>query len=235
LFEQYPRISWFIDIHSYGGDILHAWGDDDNQSTKPAMNFTNPAWNGKRGVKSDAYGEYISSVELSEHQAAANAMGAAIGGVNGQPYVVAQSFLLPGWSSYPTSGSSEDWATSRWYADPTKRKCRGYCIEFNKVHTFFPTWAEMEPIIREVDAGLIRFCLDAILPKPDIFTRCWWREHHYEIWHRVFPPELWGPYGPWGQIPEEIESMVSSVAKPLAKAIDEIVDNVTEARRSRRW
>jgi murein tripeptide amidase MpaA len=223
LFEQYPRISWFIDIHSYGGDILHAWGDDENQSTQTGMNFTNPTWDGKRGVKGDAYGEYISALELSQSQATANAMSAAIGGVHGQPYAVAPAFLLPGWTTYPTSGSSEDWATSRYFADPTKHRCRGYCIEFNKVHTFFPTWAEMEPMILDIDAGLINFCLGAVSPYPYVFSPCWWRQHQYEIWHRVFPPELWGPYGPWGRIPEEFESAVSTIVNPIIHAIDQLM------------
>jgi len=30
LFDQFPQISWFMDIHSFGGDILHSWGDDTN-------------------------------------------------------------------------------------------------------------------------------------------------------------------------------------------------------------
>ena len=59
LFDQYPQINWFVDVHSYGGDILHAWGDDTNQSTDLAKNFTNAAWNGQRGLPGDAYGEYI--------------------------------------------------------------------------------------------------------------------------------------------------------------------------------
>jgi murein tripeptide amidase MpaA len=223
LFEQYPRISWFIDIHSYGGDILHAWGDDENQSTTTSMNFTNPAWNGQRGVKADAYGEYITPLELSESQAAANSMSAAIGAVRGQTYAVAQAFFLPGWTTYPTSGSSEDWATSRHFADPKKHRCRGYCIEFNKVHTFFPTWNEMKDIILDVDSGLINFCLGAISPYPYVFSPCWWHHHHYEIWHRVFPPELWGPYGPWGRIPEEIDSALSTIVNPIISAIDKLM------------
>ena len=223
LFDQYPQISWFIDIHSYGGDILHAWGDDENQSTQTGMNFTNPAWNGQRGVKGDAYGEYITTLELAQVKATANSMSAAIGAVHGQPYAVAQGFFLPGWTTYPTSGASEDWAASRYFADPTKHRCRGYCIEFNKVHTFFPTWTEMQDMILDIDAGLINFCLGAVSPYPYIFSRCWWRQHHYEIWHKVFPPELWGPYGPWGRIPEEIESAVSNVVTPIINAIGELM------------
>ena len=188
------------------------------------MNFTNPAYNGQRGVKNDAYGEYITTLEVSQLQGAANAVSAAIGGVHGQPYTVAQSFFLPGWTTYPTSGASEDWATSRHFADPAKQKCRGYCIEFNKTHTFFPTWAEMQDIILDMDAGLVRFCLNAVSKYPYVFSPCWWREHHYEIWHRVFPPELWGPYGPWGRVEDELEATVSTIVEPVVRVINKIFD-----------
>jgi murein tripeptide amidase MpaA len=35
LFDSHPRIRRFIDIHSFGGTILHPWGDDTTQTTDP--------------------------------------------------------------------------------------------------------------------------------------------------------------------------------------------------------
>jgi murein tripeptide amidase MpaA len=89
LIERYPHINWFMDIHSYGGDILHAWGDDSNQSSDPSKNFTNPAWNGQRGLPGDTYGEYIGACDLATVASAGNAMSAAIAGVRGETYAVA--------------------------------------------------------------------------------------------------------------------------------------------------
>jgi len=80
----------------------------------------------------------------------------------------------------------------------------------------------MEKIILDVDAGLVNFCLGAISKRPYLFSPCWWRDHQYSIWHRVFPPELWGPYGPWGKINEEVESVVTTIEKAVVKAIDAI-------------
>ena len=221
LFEQFPQISWFLDIHSYGGDILHPWGDDSNQLGTPGMNFTNPAWNGQRGVQGDAYSEFIGACDLANLQVAANATSAAIAGVRGQSYTVAQSFFLPGWTTYPTSGASDDWAFSRYFADPSKRKVRGYTIEFNKTHTFFPTWAEMQQIILDVDAGLVRFCLGAVPTYRVVFYWCWWRQWLYEaIWRRLFPPDLWGPYGPWGRIQRVIEAILYPVVAPIMRLMD---------------
>ena len=50
LLDRSPNVSYFIDIHSFGEDILYNWGDDDDQTTDPAMNFRNPAFDGKRGI-----------------------------------------------------------------------------------------------------------------------------------------------------------------------------------------
>ena len=221
LFKQFPRIGRFMDVHSYGGDILYSWGNDIDQSGTPSMNFTNPAWNGKRGVGNDQYGEYIPAGDLTAAKAAATAFTAALGGVQGQSYTVAQSFFLPGWGTYPTSGASDDWAYSRHFADPSQKKTYGYTLEFNKAGTFFPTWAEMEKIILDVDAGLVRFCLDAAPSGPPFFHWCWWRLWFYEaIWHRVFPPELWGPYGPWGRVRRAIGDVVNPVLAPIRRVLN---------------
>jgi len=209
-----------MDIHSYGGDILHSWGDDENQSSSPGRNFTNNSWNGQRGLPNDAYGEYIGACDLARFAAAGNATSAAIAGVRGESYPVAQSFFLPSWgTTYPTSGASDDWAFSRYFTDPTKNKVGAYTMEFNLVKTFFPTWADMQLIITDVDAGLVRFCLRAI---PRFSLASWWcrvlRWFNEAIWHRVLPPELWGPYGPWGRIQRVLESILHPIVAPIVRA-----------------
>ena len=219
LYGQFPRICRFVDVHSYGGDILYSWGDDSNQSGTPGTNFTNPAWNGKRGLPGDAYAEYINACDLSKASGAAGAMSAAIAGVRGETYASAQSFFLPSWGSpYPTSGASDDWSFSRYFTDPTKQKVFAYTVEFNRVKTFFPSWAEMQKIILDVDAGLVRFCLDAA-PAFTFFN--WWcllkKWANEAIWHRVFPPELWGPYGPWERIRNVAESVLFPIVAPILR------------------
>jgi murein tripeptide amidase MpaA len=220
LFEQYSYISWFLDLHSYGGDILHSWGDDQNQSTTPDKNFTNAAWNGQRGVTGDVYKEYIGACDLADIASAGNAMKAAIAGVQGRNYAVDQAFLLPSWGSpYPTSGASDDWAFSRHYASPAKPKVRSYCVEFNLVKTFFPTLPELDQIILDIDAGLVRFCLCAV---PTLSMPRWWCRlkisFNEAIWHRVFPPELWGPYGPWENVRNAVEKVLIPIIRPIVRA-----------------
>jgi murein tripeptide amidase MpaA len=221
LFDQFPQIGWFVDIHSHGGDILHAWGNDTNQSTSPDKNFTNAAWNGQRGLPGDAYGEYITPCDLARVASAGNSMSTAIAGVRGETYAVAQAFFLPSWgSTYPTSGASDDWAFSRYFANPAKKKVGAYTLEFNRANTFFPSWTEMEAIIRDVDAGLVSLCLGAVplvsLPSWWCRLRRWWNE---AIWHRVFPPELWGPYGPWGQLRRVFEAIFHPIVAPVIRSL----------------
>ncbi len=50
LLDRLPTVGYFIDVHSFGEDILYNWGDDDDQTTDPTMNFHNPAFDGKRGI-----------------------------------------------------------------------------------------------------------------------------------------------------------------------------------------
>jgi murein tripeptide amidase MpaA len=66
IYDSFPNIRWFMDIHSAGGDILYNWGDDELQSTTSTMNFQNAAYDGKRGVLGDtAYKEYIPSADVT--------------------------------------------------------------------------------------------------------------------------------------------------------------------------
>src|SRR5512144_1910239 len=56
LLDRFPSLRYFIDVHSFGEDILYNWGDDDDQTTDPAMDFRNPAYDGQRGIPDAAPG-----------------------------------------------------------------------------------------------------------------------------------------------------------------------------------
>jgi murein tripeptide amidase MpaA len=124
IFEDFPNIGYFIDLHSFGNDILYSWGDDEDQTTDPSMNFQNPAYNGLRGIKGDtAYKEYIPSSDLSSALDLANTLHDAIQAVRGTNYTVEQSFSL-----YAVSGTSDDYAYSRSFVDPSKAKVIAYTL-----------------------------------------------------------------------------------------------------------
>jgi murein tripeptide amidase MpaA len=165
LIDTYPKISWLIDIHSYGELILYSWGDDQNQTTDPKMNFSNPAYNSLRGIDKDtAYKEYIPAGDLDLVSKLALRVGNAIKAVRGKDYTSMQSFGL-----YPTSGTSDDYAYSRHCVDPSKSNIRSFTIEWGT--DFQPPWGEMEKIILDITAGLVEFCLAAT---PTFFIKVPW-------------------------------------------------------------
>lgn len=152
LLDSYPTIRWHIDIHSFSQLILHCWGDDENQSIEPEMNFANPVYNKKRGIPDDDYKEYVPKDELASVKQLADRMRSGIKDVNGNDYTV-----QPGFDLYATAGTGQDYSHSLHFSSSDKRKIFGFTIEFGT--EFHPPWDEMEKIVREVDAGLLEFCL----------------------------------------------------------------------------
>jgi murein tripeptide amidase MpaA len=81
LLDNFPQIRFYMDIHNFvvPGDLLFNWGDAPNQSANSAMMFTNPAFDGHRGVNNVAqYGEFITPDDLLTVRALAQRTGAAI-------------------------------------------------------------------------------------------------------------------------------------------------------------
>ena len=155
ILDTHKQIRWLMDVHSAVPVILHNWGSDENQSSQPAQTFLNPAFDGLRGRAGDAaYGEYITQDDLHLVETLSRRMNDAIKAVRGDDYGFEQAFGL-----YPTSGASDDYASSRHFADASKSRAYGFCVECG--HSFQPTWSEAEHVIREVSAGLIAFCLEA--------------------------------------------------------------------------
>jgi murein tripeptide amidase MpaA len=176
LLDRVPSVRYFIDVHSFGEDILYTWGDDDNQTTDPTMNFQNPAFDGKRGIPDAApggdpkgYREYLPPTDLKELVHLGAVMHDAIEAAHGRQYTVKGAVDL-----YPTSGTSDDYAYSRNFVNAHKPKVFGYTIEWGPQRTsipksFHPDYADMVPIIEEVTAALLAFCseLAGRLATPD--------------------------------------------------------------------
>lgn len=160
LVDNNPNIVGMIDVHSYSNDLLYPWGDDNNQTTDAAMNFTNPAYNGLRGTLNDTvYKEYIPQADLDWYTTTGKRVVDAINAVRGEGYVSIQSINL-----YPTSATSDDYCYSRHFVDTTKRKIYGLTLETgrftgNSLESFQPLYSEVLNIIAEASAGLIEFCL----------------------------------------------------------------------------
>jgi murein tripeptide amidase MpaA/ubiquitin len=206
LFDTNDRVRWFVDVHSYSEDVLYSWGDDDNQSNDPGMNFRNPAFNGKRGLAGDAaYREFIPPGDLDTATYLAGVFKDGLRAVRGKTYTAKTSFNL-----YPTSGTSDDYAYARHFVDPGKGKIFASVVEWGT--EFQPPWAEMQLIIADVTAALLATALEAALDAPyqlatqtrnpnqmDVFAidadgraqSAWWHgEWHdwFQVGTRTFPP-----------------------------------------------
>jgi hypothetical protein len=145
-----------IDIHSYSDDVLYPWGDATDQTTDPAKNFQNPAYNGLRGVANSAmYQEYTPQIDLDWFVNSGNVVVQAIQAVRGTAYTLKQSIGL-----YPTSGTSDDYAYSRHFVDGSKTRVYAYCLETGV--EFQPPYAEALNIMSEVSAGLVQFCIECL-------------------------------------------------------------------------
>lgn len=119
------NISYFLDVHAFSRDVLYSWGTETDQSTDQSMTFTNQAtWKSKRdGTQHSAYEEYIPVITAKSVQAAAQHISdqilAKAGGSSPDAqarsaYTVKQSAAL-----YVTSGASDDYCFSRWFAPAT--------------------------------------------------------------------------------------------------------------------
>jgi murein tripeptide amidase MpaA len=161
LLDNFPQIRWFIDLHSYGENILYSWGDAENQSVDPSMNFMNPSFNSKRGL-ANAYKEYIPNEDLRTYSSLASSIRDGIEPVRGRKYAITQAVGL-----YPTSGAGDDYAYSRHLSDSTRNKIYALTIEWGSKEvsdqiSFHPEWEEMQKIVCDISAGLVEFCLSAI-------------------------------------------------------------------------
>jgi carboxypeptidase T len=165
LLDQHPSVTHFIDVHSFGEMILYNWGDDDDQTTNPSMNFHNPDYDGQRGIPDSAaggdphkYREYLPAADLGEAISLGTVMRDAIQTAHGRQYSLTSAVGL-----YPTSGTSDDWAYSRSFLDTTTGKALGFTIEWGPQRasipkSFHPDYADMVPIIEEITAALLAFC-----------------------------------------------------------------------------
>lgn len=152
--DTFTNTRFFIDLHSYGPTISYRWGDDNDQTEDPGMNFMNPQYDGARGVDGP-YKEYIPAGDLHASLSLATALHDGIKAVRGTDY-----FIAPSYNVYATAGASDDYFYSRHFTDPSQPKILSYTLEWGE--DFHPPYQEMRHIIDEVTAGLLTFCLEIV-------------------------------------------------------------------------
>ena len=153
--DSFGRIRWYVDVHSYSEDTLYGWGDDEMQLADPDKNFRNPAYNHRRGLIGDDYGEYTPDGDLASLIGLSGAFTRALAEVRGKYYVAKPSFSL-----YPTSGTNDDYAYSRHFVNSALSKALSFTVEWGT--EFQPPWVEMQEVIKDVTAGLLALGLQAI-------------------------------------------------------------------------
>jgi hypothetical protein len=162
--DSNPSLSWYIDVHSYGGDVLYGWGIDNMQTDDPPQNFGNSSYDGLRGVLGDdppdaVYREYIKPDNLAAGIEVSARLAEAISTAGNIEYVSRPSVSL-----YPTSGGSGDYTQSRYlFVDPDTH-IKSLTLEFGQPSQsdacpFYPNAEEYHNSIRQVSAGLIELLL----------------------------------------------------------------------------
>lgn len=166
IMDQHEQLSWFLDLHSFGGDILYSWGDDDSQVSDPDQNFGNRKYDGKRGFigtdpPGSEYQEYMEKRDLDAQEFVTERMSKAMTEAGNIRYTPKPSALL-----YPTSGSSTDFAMGAYYS----RRCganriHGLTIEFGHASgascPFYPDSASYHESMRQVSVALMELLLNA--------------------------------------------------------------------------
>lgn len=118
------NISYYMDVHQYSRDVLYSWGIETNQATDATQNFASAAWDGKRdGTHHDTYKEYIPSSTAAAAAAAAQHISdqilAKAGGSSPAAQARSSYKVMQSANLYVTSGASDDYCFSRWFAPVT--------------------------------------------------------------------------------------------------------------------
>jgi len=183
LLDEHRVVRFFLDLHGVTDPpiVLYSWGSDELQDVDPDMNFTDPTYDGLRGladvpaagctphVDGPAYKEYMHPVDHARYEAIGAAMATTILAVRGTAYDVAPSYS----GLYGTSGSSKDYVFSRHIVGPELGKVDAFLVEWGPTSewpgyfVFQPPYEDppgqdkMSPVIQDVSAGLMELCIQA--------------------------------------------------------------------------
>ncbi|KAK0382675.1 hypothetical protein NLU13_6684 [Sarocladium strictum] len=169
--DQFNGLSWFLDLHSFGGDVLYSWGDDNAQHTKPYENFANASYDGTRGFLGDdpaeaSFKEYMEPEDWDAELSVAQRMVKSMDDAGSVQYTPLESVLL-----YPTSGASTDYMRGMYYRGQCgAKKLKSLTMEFGRPSgdaagcPFYPTREEYHDSMRSVDTGLMELLLNAAGP-----------------------------------------------------------------------
>ncbi|PHH80557.1 hypothetical protein CDD80_1069 [Ophiocordyceps camponoti-rufipedis] len=165
-------LSWYLDLHSFGGHVLYSWGHDTAQTTDPRQSFANVAYDGQRGLVEHGYGEFMEEDQLAAQIDVSNRMVRAMNKVGGATnYSSLESARLPAQGldakkGYPAWGSTDE-AMALYYGKHCgANRISGLTLEFgsrsNNVQCpFYPDAAIYRDNLGQTAAGLMEMLLMA--------------------------------------------------------------------------
>ncbi|HEY7145486.1 MAG TPA: M14 family zinc carboxypeptidase [Streptosporangiaceae bacterium] len=117
-------VSWFIDFHAFGRDVLFSWGIESNQDKDATKNFANPDWDGKRdGIANPGYKEYIPTVDAITGEGMARRISdivlAKAGGADPRAQARSRYTVKQSADFYVATGTTQDFCFSRWFTAAT--------------------------------------------------------------------------------------------------------------------
>ncbi|KAM0275853.1 hypothetical protein ACHAQH_007325 [Verticillium albo-atrum] len=166
VFDAFPSIGWFNDLHSAIGLGLYGWCFDSIQTTDKSKNFRNKAWDGKRGLIADdkfQYREYMDQKDWDKLLLVSNRMTWAANEVAASYY-----YILAAPHLYPSTGCSVDHAYARHILDPKKKKVLGVGFEYGKDYPeeaecyWYPPVSQYKLDMLEVAVHYMEFLLNAL-------------------------------------------------------------------------
>ncbi|KHN94448.1 zinc carboxypeptidase A 1 precursor [Metarhizium album ARSEF 1941] len=174
VFERVRSLRWYLDLHSYLGQVLYGWGDDYTQTTDPGMSFRNRKYDGQRGLKGDMYKEYMEPEDFDAQKAASKRMVRAMNReANEDRYMAAEIMDL-----YPALGSTDE-ALAKYYSHSCgSNRINALTFEFgkNKTYTgncqeyFYPKRTEYKDDLTYIMVGLMEFLLNAAEEQAKVKT-----------------------------------------------------------------
>jgi murein tripeptide amidase MpaA len=155
LVERCARLGCFVDLHSGKQTVIYPWSDDETQTGDEAQRFNEAAHDHLRGLRNDAYGEYMPASDLQAHETLAKVFVGAAARVHGHPYGMTR-----GYDFAASSGTVHDWVYARHVVSPNPMAPTwSFAVEWSSNPR--PSPAKMTQIVGDVSAGLIAMALAA--------------------------------------------------------------------------
>ncbi|PFH56936.1 hypothetical protein XA68_15749 [Ophiocordyceps unilateralis] len=174
-------LSWYLDLHSYGGHVLYSWGHDLAQTTDPRQSFTNREYDGQRGILEDNYSEFMEGEQLVAQRDVSKRMAMAMNDAGRSAnYSAMESPRLPALNldakkGYPAWGSTDE-AMALYYGKHCgAQRISALTVEFGSQSTadcpFYPDTASYRDNVRQTASGLMELLLTAAAEKngPKVF------------------------------------------------------------------